>query len=351
MSIKDIDWNKDYYSILGLEKGADQKQIKNAFRQASVKWHPDKHQDEPEEQRKEAEDKFKEINEAYTVLSDEKLKNAYDNGQPLMDDDIFSGWSPFGDMNTEDVHVTGDDCYAYIDVSFEDLIHGIHNRKVEYTRKVRCKECQGTGYGSFDRCPDCNGTGYVMTERRVGNTYYRQTGPCRKCQGTGKINRKACRHCHGNGFDAEKNSYTLDIPGTNLLVNGSRLLISSNEGSESPDALGQNGRVIGIIRHVMDEKLELTRSGVNVVKDIELPWIDYLTGTDDCVILSGQGKKLKFKIGDIRTRQDKLRLKNAGLSIQGTTGDYIVNIRMKQPVEITDEQMEELKRIKENKSK
>jgi molecular chaperone DnaJ len=232
---------RDYYEILGVDRGAAADDIKKAYRKLAIKFHPDKNPDDPT-----AEDKFKEAAEAYSILSDENKRQRYDQyghagvggasgagaggfsgGGFSMDDifsqfgDIFGDSSPFGDIfgrqgggNGRRVR-KGSDLRIKLKLNLEEVANGVE-KKIKVKRHVTCNTCGGNGakHGtSLTNCNSCNGTGQV---RKVVSTMLGQmvsTSTCPTCNGDGKIISERCDSCAGEGRLLQDDLITLNIPG------------------------------------------------------------------------------------------------------------------------------------------
>ncbi|MBQ9104467.1 MAG: molecular chaperone DnaJ [Clostridia bacterium] len=218
---------KNYYEILGVDKNASQDDIKKAYRTLVKKYHPDLHPND-----KEAAERFKEINEANEVLSDEKKRKQYDfqqanpgfggeggfggaggfSGFEDIFGDIFGG---FGGRSTRaQTKTPGQDIELEVTLSFLDAAKGC-KREIVYTRNAPCKKCSGTGAKggtAYKTCPKCGGTGQI--QYTTGNGFFRSVSvrPCDECGGTGKKIIDACDECKGKGYIKESTKITLDIP-------------------------------------------------------------------------------------------------------------------------------------------
>jgi molecular chaperone DnaJ len=205
---------KDYYSILGVGKGASADEIKKAYRAMAMKYHPDKNKE------KGSEDRFKEINEAYAVLSDPEKRQQYDTygsdqfNQRYSSEDIFKGFnfedilknmegmgfSPFGGSpfgNFEEPEHTG----VNLNLSFEDIERGM-DREFEVQRNKRCEHCNGSGGepgSKLTKCDTCNGSGRRRIEQNTMFGRFQAVTVCNVCGGRGKTYEKLCRECRGNG--------------------------------------------------------------------------------------------------------------------------------------------------------
>ena len=225
--------NKDYYELLGLEKGASDDEIKRAFRKLAVKYHPDRNQGN-----KEAEDKFKEINEAYQILSDPEKKAKYDQfGSAAFDGTGgFSGAGGFGGFDGFDMGgfgdifdtffggggstrrrngpVRGNDIEYTISLTFEEAVFGVE-KEISITRSENCEHCHGSGAEpgtDVKTCPTCNGSGQVRVQRQTPLGSFVSTSTCDKCGGTGKVVEKPCASCRGKGNVRKTRKIKVNIP-------------------------------------------------------------------------------------------------------------------------------------------
>ena len=211
---------RDYYEVLGISKGASDDEIKRAYRKMAKKYHPDINK-EPG-----AEEKFKEVNEAYEVLSDPQKKATYDQfGHAGMDgmnggfggggfsggfDDlnhIFGsffggGFGGGGSARRSNGPMKGQDRYMQMKISFEDAIFG-KTETIAIDVDEQCSQCMGSGAHSKDDisvCPTCHGSGTVVTQQRTPFGVFQSQSPCPDCHGTGKKIRKKCSKCGGKGY-------------------------------------------------------------------------------------------------------------------------------------------------------
>lgn len=317
-----MDRNKDYYKILGVSKDASEDDIKKAFRKLSLEWHPDKHSGESEEKRKAAEEKFKDITEAYDVLKDKESRDKYDNGDSL--DDMFMHYSPFGGFSgfgMKEVHPSGEDTYATLDVTWDDIKNGgIFNRKINYNINIRCHVCGGSG-GKTERCPDCHGTGYVAERRIRGNMHIEERRPCMKCHGTGKRVLEYCKSCHGTGLEKHQQDYTVTVPLMAIIQDG-MTLDAGLIGSQSQDPKGQDGHLYIVVKHKMPDGISIKNDllGTHIIEELKLPYYDYILGTKH-TIETPNGKKINVTI---KPCSNTLRVPGEGLEIQGTKGNYYI---------------------------
>lgn len=358
---------KDYYSILGVDKNASQDEIKKAFRKLSLKWHPDRQQGKSEEEKKAAEEKFKEISEAYETLSDKDKRAAYDNpgfggaGNPFNDfSSMFRGDPFFGDIfanhsagGTMHFVQPGKDIVIPLTITLEDLyLRPI--KEIKYTRKVRCKHCHGLGGDKVEDCPRCHGTGMITNIQRQGNMTFQTSSPCPNCGGTGKIVFGRCEHCHGTGFEEEEATQKVDlsqIPLTYLIKDGVMLYVG-NFGDDSRDEKGNPGKLQLRISLQYDRSKYII-NGWNIQQKIYVDVDKMLLGGEIKFTMPSK-KIMKVKIKECQ--QDGSILKIAGKGLTGfdsfgenkMTGDYYIELHTKIPETLTDKQKKAIKEYQNN---
>ena len=219
---------KDYYEILGVPKDADDAAIKKAYRELAKKYHPDMNPGD-----KTAEEKFKDVNSAYAVLSDPEKRSRYDKFGPEgvegngmgggfsgfsgMDfdlSDLFGDFFGGGSSRRRNGPVRGDDLLARVTISFEEAAFGC-KKDIRYTRVDRCSECGGTGAAkgtSAKVCTRCGGTGQVRAAQRTPLGMFQTTSTCPECNGKGKIITDPCKHCRGTGTVSASKTIEVSIP-------------------------------------------------------------------------------------------------------------------------------------------
>lgn len=223
--------NKDYYAVLGLEKGASDDEIKRAFRKLAIKYHPDKNQGN-----KEAEEKFKDINEAYQVLSDPEKKARYDQFGTADFDGSGFGAGGFGGFDFSDMGgfgdifesffggggssrrrngpVKGSDIEYTLNLTFEEAVFGVE-KEITINRNENCESCRGTGAEpgtSPKTCPTCNGSGQVRVQRQTPLGSFVSTSACDRCGGKGTIVETPCSSCSGRGKVRKTRSIKINVP-------------------------------------------------------------------------------------------------------------------------------------------
>ena len=284
---------KNYYDILGLSKDASADEIKSAYRKMAKKYHPDVNKEEG------AAEKFKEVNEAYEVLSDPTKKSNYDNygsasGPNPNDffggagggfgggfgfgglDDLFNMFSGgFGGSHQRaNAPVNGSDIELRMNLSFEEAVFGCE-KEISVSRIENCSHCNGTGAKNgtkFTTCSECNGTGSVsFTENTILGRVVR-TGICKNCNGTGKKIIEKCEHCNGDGYSKVNKSISLKVPAG---VDDGQILTMQNGGNAGIRG-GRNGD-LHIHVTVKEHKL-FVRDGCDLNLKLYVPFSLLLTG-------------------------------------------------------------------------
>ncbi len=346
------DTKRDYYEVLGLQKGASEEEIKKAYRQMAKKYHPDLNPGD-----KAAEEKFKEVGEAYEVLSDSEKRARYDQfGHAGVDPNFGAGpggaySGDFGDLGdifsaffggfgggraTPNAPRRGADIRQSVMLSFEEAAKGCH-KEVSYKRVESCSECGGSGAKpgtSPKSCPDCGGTGYVRVNQRTPFGVIQSQHACERCRGTGKIIEQKCSKCSGLGKVRVTSSKTVEFPagideGMQVRVSG-----AGDQGSNG----GGSGDLfveIGIRPHPIFE-----REGFDVHINQPITYGQAVFGTEiDVPTLDGN---VKVKIPAGTQPGDINRMQGKGIQRLNSRakGDQYVHFTVAVPKEITPEQRE-----------
>lgn len=354
---------RDYYEVLGLQKGASEDEIKKAYRKLAVKYHPDRNPDD-----KEAAEKFREATEAYEVLSDEKKRPLYDQygfaGIDGMDQgggaqyshafhdfsDLFGG---FGDIfenlfggggrssgRRRNGPVEGQSLRYDLNLAFKDAVFGT-KAEIHFKHNEACDDCHGTGCaaGSGKKtCPSCGGSGQIR--RSAGFFSVQQS--CPECNGSGTKIEKPCKSCGGRGYTEKSKRMTLTIP--EGVDDGKRIAIRGQG-----DA-GLNGGPAGdlvVFIHV-DEHPQFERDGQDLYCAVPVTFAQAALGAD-IAITALDGKKINFRVPDGTANGKLLRIKGEGVPYTGSSrrGDLFVQIMVKIPTRLSGKQKELLQQYLE----
>lgn len=352
---------RDYYEVLGVDKGASKDEIKKAFRKKAREYHPDVNRDNPEA----AAEKFKEANEAYEVLSDETKRSQYDQfgheaftagggagagGFGGFGQGGFGGFGGFNQSGFGDIFdmffgggqrqqgpTKGDDLRYDLDINFEDAAFGVE-KEIMIRRRESCSHCHGTGGEpgtKVDVCPVCHGSGQ---EQVVQNTPFGQMATmrtCSACKGSGKKIEKPCRVCHGTGETRVNRKVTVKIPAG--IDSGSRLRIA---GEGEPGTLGGPRGDLYVYIYVREHK-EFSRNNFDVISKVDISFAQAALGATIKVnTLDGLAE---FKIPAGTQTGTAFRLSGKGiphLRNKERRGDHHVIVSLKTPKKLTDRQKE-----------
>ena len=349
---------KDYYNILGVDKTADDKQIKSAYRKLSLKFHPDKNPGN-----KEAEEKFKEVSEAYRVLSNKDLRQRYDTYGTI--DDNFGGM----DINPEDIFAQfmkmhhgfgfddephqrvfkGRDKVLKVNVTLKEIYNNV-TKDITYNVNRKCKKCKGSGSksGKTEDCPYCNGTGQIRQKQQIGiGSYMENITTCPHCGGIGKIVKDKCPHCNGSGVVETKETLTIKVPSIYEVVQQS--FIHKGGGHSCEHDLGVNGDLRFTFNIVKDNEYEISSNNVlDVIKTVKVPIIDCLLGTN-LNITHLDGKTYSIKISECTPNGKLYRLQGKGFKVGSYVGDLYIKIEQIMPTSLSEEDKKILNKLKKSK--
>lgn len=332
---------KDYYEVLGVNRNASEDDIKKAYRKLAAKWHPDRWVNATAEEKKTAEEKIKEINEANSVLSDAEKRRNYDmfgSAEPQPggfgdDFDPFSGFNPFGPRKRVE---RGDDISAYVTLTMAEAYSGVSKKEISINKRKPCSHCNGTGSedGKDHKCPHCNGTGRLVQSSRNGNAFYQTITDCPYCNGTGKTFSTPCKHCHGTGFEDSFEKQLIDIPAG--VFDGADMVLQGH-GSMPKSGNGIPGNLHIIVKVTPDANF--TREDNDLVYTLYLTLLEAWDGCEKTVYRI-DGKQHKLKINSGTKEGDKIVKYGEGFEDvrMGGRGNFVIKIKYKVPSKITKEQ-------------
>lgn len=344
--------NKNYYDILGVSKTATQDEIKKAYRKIAIKYHPDKNQGN-----KEAEEKFKEASEAYSVLGDADKRKEYDNPttganfksdfnygdfnfRHMNVDDILNSFFNRGSKSATKVVYNGASRRIRLRITLEEMYNGT-TKTIKYTRKDKCDDCDGKGSknpNKKQKCPVCGGTGKVFNSQGL----FQSITTCNNCGGSGFVLSEPCSKCNGNGVVDKKNEVSLDIP--KGAFQGMQLTVHNY--GDAPYRM--SGRYGDLIIDILEEpNKKFRREGNDLIVDIEVPVIDAILGCN-VTVDTINGKKLSAKIPSGTENGYMLRFKGYGMPIYGSNGygNMIGVVKLKLPKELNKDEIELLDQLR-----
>lgn len=351
---------RDYYEVLGINKGANEDEIKKAYRNLAKQHHPDVNQG-----KKESEAKFKEINEAYEVLGDKDKKAKYDQfGHAGIDPngfggagsgggfgggfggfedifDIFSNLGGFGGSSSKGKTGPrqGADLKYEVEIDFNEAAFGV-KKEINITRNESCEECKGSGAktgSAVETCKKCSGTGEI---RYAQNTVFGRVvnvRPCEDCHGEGKIIKEPCPKCVGRGTVRKNRKITIDIPAG--VDNGSVMPL---RGEGEPGEKGGPKGDLYIYFRVKPHRL-FKRDGLNLFCEIPISYVQAVLGAEISVPTLEENEK--FELPDGTQTGATFKLKGQGIpSLRSKVrGDLYFTVKIETPKKLSDKQKEALK--------
>ena len=343
---------RDYYEVLGVERNVSEEEVKRAYRKLAVKFHPDKNPEDPH-----AEDKFKEIGEAYDVLMDPDKRAAYDRlGHAAFTQgaarggfhdpfdifrEVFAGAGGgifetfFGGVGGRgEDRQRGSDLRCDMQIKLEEAAFGVE-KEIEIQKLDTCDKCQGSGAEPGSRtinCPACGGRGQVISSRG----FFQVSQTCPRCRGAGQIIEKPCRQCHGEGRLEKMSRIMLKIPAG--IADGSRLRSSRN--GEAGTRGGPHGDLYVVI-HIKEHKI-FQREDDNLYCEVPIPFSSAALGGEvDVPTLEGKAH-LKVPAGTQSGQIFKLRGKGI-VNVNGRErGDLLARLIVEVPTRLNAEQRQKL---------
>lgn len=356
---------RDFYEVLGVKKGASEDELKKAYRKLAKENHPDLHPGD-----KECEAHFKEINEAYEVLSDPDKRAKYDQfGHAAFDpsqgfgggggfggfegfggfgdifSDIFGGGFGFGGGGGRNPNAPrkGDNLRATVNIKFEEAAFGV--KKDVFVSKIeQCPDCKGTGCAegtTAEVCPDCKGTGTVMSTKRTPFGMVQSSEQCPKCKGRGKIIHSPCKTCRGMGSVRRQHKVSVSIPAG---IDDGQTISLKGQGNA-----GLNGGPAGdlLITVLVQPHARFERDGASILLDQEISFAQAALGAEvEVPTLDG---KVKLNIPEGTQSGTTFRLKGKGVPFlrNGGRGDQFVTVNVAVPRGMTSTQKDALRQYAE----
>lgn len=353
------DQKRDYYEVLGVSKGASEDELKKAYRKLAKKYHPDLNPGD-----KAAEASFKEVNEAYEVLSDKDKRARYDQfGHAGVDPNFnpnggFGGFTDMGDIDLGDLFGSffgggfgggggsrrnapqkGETVRAGVTITFEEAAFGCE-KEVTVNRTEQCDVCKGTGCApgtTAEVCPDCHGSGTVRIQRGGGGFSFSTTTSCPKCRGTGKLIHQPCKTCGGGGTVRKQKKLAVTIPAG--IDDGQAVSLRGQGGA------GRNGGPAGdlLIGVTVKPHPIFRREGTSVYMDQSVSFVQAALG-DELEIPTIDGK-VKWNLPEGTQPGTTFRLSGKGIpSLNGRgRGNQYVTVKVQVPTNLNKEQKESLR--------
>ena len=349
---------RDFYEVLGVSRGASDDEIKKAYRKLAKQYHPDLNPGD-----KTAEAKFKEINEAYEILTDKDKRSRYDQfGHAGVDPNFGAGGGGFGGFNMGDIDLgdlfgsffgggfggaqranpnaprRGENLRTAVTISFEEAAFGCE-KEITVTRSEPCQTCHGNGCApgtTAEVCPDCHGTGSIRIQRGGGAFTFATPAPCTRCQGTGRIIHTPCPDCHGEGSVRKQRKLTVTIPAG--IDNGQAISLRGQGGA------GVNGGPAGdlLISVTVRPSDKFRREGTAVYYDQPVSFAQAALGAK--LTIPTIDGNVEYTMPRGTQPGTTFRLRGKGFpSVNGRgRGDQFVTVRVEVPTSLTREQEEAL---------
>lgn len=357
---------RDYYEVLGVQKGCSDDELKKAYRKVAKKYHPDLNPGDAE-----AEAKFKEANEAYAILSDAEKRQRYDQfGHAGVDPNFGAGgagaggfdFSDFGDIfdtffgggggfggfggfggstrtRNPNGPIRGNNINISINLSFIEAAKGC-KKTININRMVRCEDCNGSGAAAGTQpeiCPDCHGSGQVMTQQRTPFGMMQSARPCSKCGGTGKIIKDPCKKCNGQGRSRKAVKLEVSVPAG---IDDGQTFVLRGQGDD-----GLNGGPAGDVNVTVSVRKDalFERDGYDVWCDVPITFCQAVLGAE--VTVPTIDGKVSYNIPEGTQPNTVFRLRNKGISyINGRgRGDQYVRVNIEVPTNLSGKQKDALR--------
>jgi len=348
---------RDYYEVLGVDKSADEKDLKNAFRSLARKYHPDRSTED------DAEEKFKEIQEAYAVLSDPEKRQMYDrfghntpggspfggfgggsfniNLEDILGGDFFSSFFGGGSRRSRN---RGHDVIFRYSVNLESVFEGT-SEELELELPTSCEDCSGTGAenGDIISCSNCGGQGKIRARQQVGPFVQDVIRDCPSCSGMGQIIKTKCKSCKGSGQQLKETKLRFNIP--KGAEDGTRLRMIG-KGEPALRGRGENGDLFIEIEVEQHDWFE--RSGADLIMSLPLPYTDLVLGKT-IILPHIDGGELKIVVPKLTNSGETIEIRGKGLPrIRGSgRGDVVVLVKLQMPKKVSKSEIKQLESIRQ----
>ncbi|CAH1755720.1 4972_t:CDS:1 [Entrophospora sp. SA101] len=348
---------EDYYDILGVKQGASEEEIKKAYHKLALKWHPDRWVGKPESEKKIAEEKFKEINEAHGVLSDPEKRQNYDHygsaegfaqgssesqfgrGEDFFKDIFNSFFGGGSDYSRQGAYArdrtqpqAGSDILVNVVLNFKESVLGV-KKKITLEVERACNSCQQTGAASrhdIVECSTCQGRGVVNTIQRTVLGAIRTQVTCSRCQGEGKMIKKKCRECSGKKFLTQTETIELNIPRGIQPEKKLRYQGIGNDGCYG----GARGDIYVAIK--IKENPYFQRKDYDIYVNLPISFLEAILGSAVEVITLEGVEKISLPTGSQHGDYLTLRGRGCYLGInKSTRGDFYIGLQVKLPKKVT----------------
>tara|TARA_B100001287_G_scaffold275088_1_gene281905 strand:+ start:205 stop:1323 length:1119 start_codon:yes stop_codon:yes gene_type:complete len=349
---------RDYYEVLGVDKSAGDKELKNAFRSLARKYHPDRSTED------DAEDKFKEIQEAYAVLSDSEKRQMYDryghnspggspfggfgggsfniNLEDILGGDFFSSFFGGGSRRSRN---RGNDVIVRYSINLESVFEGT-SEELEIELPTTCDDCSGTGAegGDIISCSNCGGQGKIRARQQVGPFVQDVIRDCPTCSGMGQIIKTKCKTCKGSGQQLKETKLRFTIPkgaedGTRLRMRG--------KGEPALRGRGENGDLF--IELEIEQHDWFERSGADLIMSLPLQYTDLVLGTT-IKLPHIDGSELKINVPKMTNSGETIEIRGKGLPrIRGSgRGDVVALVKLEMPKKVSKSELKQLESTRHN---
>lgn len=349
---------RDYYEVLGVDKSAGDKELKNAFRSLARKYHPDRSTED------DAEDKFKEIQEAYAVLSDPEKRQMYDryghnnpggspfggfgggsfniNLEEILGGDFFSSFFGGGSRRSRN---RGNDVIVRYSINLESVFEGT-SEELEIELPTTCDDCSGSGAedGDIISCSNCGGQGKIRARQQVGPFVQDVIRDCPNCSGMGQIIKTKCKTCKGSGQELKETKLRFTIPkgaedGTRLRMRG--------KGEPALRGRGENGDLF--IELELEQHDWFERSGADLIMSLPLQYSDLVLGTI-IKLPHIDGSELKINVPKMTNSGETIEIRGKGLPrIRGSgRGDVVVLVKLEMPKKVSKSELKQLESTRHN---